>query len=278
MSRSALRRAAVVVGASTVAAVAALTAHPWTPPATHRWTVDAPEPLPAVVLDDVRTTALVVDRASEPAASRLLTPATPARPATAGHAAQDWVTSMASATGIPVRAVRAYADAALALAAEQPTCRLGWTTLAAVGAVESGHGTHEGSSVRPDGRVFPPIIGPALDGVGFAAVRATAASTALHGDPLWEHAVGPMQFIAPTWQRWGSDGDGDGVADPQDLDDAALAAGRYLCAGGGDLSRGTDWQAAVLSYNHSDAYVSQVLALADGYAAASRRAGDGPNG
>ena len=61
---------------------------------------------------------------------------------------------------------------------------------------------------------------------------------------------------------WGGDGDGDGVADPQDLDDAAYAAGRYLCADGGDLAEGPAWQAAVFSYNHAASYVAAVYAVA----------------
>ncbi len=40
-----------------------------------------------------------------------------------------------------------------------------------------------------------------------------------------------MQFIPTTWAYAGRDGDGDGEQNPHDLDDAALAAGDYLCAG-----------------------------------------------
>lgn len=185
----------------------------------------------------------------------------------APRSARTWVDGVAAATGIPSPAVRAYGDATLALAADQPRCHLGWTTLAAIGNIESGHGTHGGSALDADGRAEPPIVGPALDGQGFAAIPATARSTVLHGDPRWDHAVGPLQFIPSTWWRWGADGDGDGVADPQDVDDAALAAGLYLCAGGQDLSTPTGWAAAVRSYNHSDAYVASVLESANGYAA-----------
>ena len=88
----------------------------------------------------------------------------------------------------------------------------------------------------------------------------------MHGDPRWDHAVGPMQFLPSSWLRWGADGDGDGLVDPHDLDDAALAAGRYLCVGERDLGLGEDWHAAVHSYNHSDEYVADVLARADRYA------------
>lgn len=182
-----------------------------------------------------------------------------------------WITEVADATGIGPVALRAYARATLQAALDAPACGLGWSTLAAIGAVESGHGTHGGATLLEDGRPTVPIVGPALDGgPGVAAIPATPESFAWHGDPDWDHAVGPMQFIPSTWARWATDGDGDGVADPQDVDDAAAAAARYLCASGGDLATGEGWWAAALSYNRSEAYAAQVLATADGYAVASR--------
>ena len=199
-------------------------------------------------------------------------PAAPARTAApGGRVAASWVATTSTATGIGSVALRAYANATLELAAQDPSCRLGWTTLAAIGGIESGHGTHGGAVLAEDGKPSIPIIGPALDGrPGFAAIRAEPDATAWHGDPVWDHAVGPLQFLPSTWRRWAADGDGDQVADPNDLDDAALAAGRYLCAAGTDLTAAADWQAAVLSYNHSAAYVASVLSWANGYAAASR--------
>lgn len=186
------------------------------------------------------------------------------------HAATEWVTSRAASTGIPARALVAYADATLAVAQTDPGCHLGWTTLAAIGAIESGHGTYGGTSLGDDGRPLQPILGPALDGEGgFAAIRATADSEQWTGDPTWEHAVGPMQFLTSTWQRWGVDADGDGAADPHDLDDAALAAGHYLCSAGRDLSGADGWWAAVRAYNHDDAYVEAVLNRANAYAQAA---------
>jgi hypothetical protein len=69
-----------------------------------------------------------------------------------------------------------------------------------------------------------------------------------------------MQFIPSTWARWGTDGNGDGRADPGNVFDAALAAGRYLCAGGRDLSDPAALDRAVLGYNHSEAYLRTVRA------------------
>lgn len=181
----------------------------------------------------------------------------------------EWVAQVSTSTGIPPVALAAYARATLALQDERPSCRLGWTTLAAIGSIESGHGTHGGAVLGADGRPSVPIIGPALDGYGVAAIPATPESTAWHGDLVWDHAVGPMQFLPSSWARWAADGDGDGSADPHDIDDAAVAAGRYLCADGSDLSTAQGWRDAVLSYNHSEDYLDSVLALADAYVAPS---------
>ena len=198
-------------------------------------------------------------------------PARSTRPVVAGSGRPRpdpaWVDRMAGATGIPARALTAYAQASLLLSAEQPACRVGWTTLAGLGRIESAHGTLGGTYLLADGRPAVPVIGPALDGkAGFAAIPATPDSTALDGDARWAHAIGPMQFIPSTWQRWASDGDGDGLGDPRDIDDAAYAAARYLCASGADLTTGKGWQRAIHSYNHSDVYTADVLEAANRYA------------
>jgi murein DD-endopeptidase MepM/ murein hydrolase activator NlpD len=71
-------------------------------------------------------------------------------------------------------------------------------------------------------------------------------------------AVGWMQFMPSTWERWGMDADGDGIADPWDPEDAVYSAARYLAAAGAqsDISR------AIFAYNHAQWYVDDVLNLA----------------
>lgn len=177
---------------------------------------------------------------------------------------QAWVDRVAVATGIPNRALQAYATAHLVIQAEQPACGLSWNTLAGIGRIETGHGTHGGTRLGADGRPQAPIRGPALDGNGNAAIRDTDGG-AWDGDAVWDRAVGPMQFIPDTWVRWGVDADGDGQADPNQIDDAALAAARYLCASG-PMTTTEGWRAAVFSYNHLDSYVDSIAAAANRYA------------
>ena len=89
-------------------------------------------------------------------------------------------------------------------------------------------------------------------------------------DAHWDRAVGPLQFIPTTWKWAGVDGDGDGIADPQDLDDAAVSAAHYLCRAGGDLTSAHGWTTAILAYNHSRTYVNMVEHRANRYATTSR--------
>ncbi len=162
-----------------------------------------------------------------------------------------------TAAALPASVFAAYRRAEERLARETPGCRLGWQLLAAIGQVESGHA--RGGRVTSDGTTVTPILGPRLDGVAFALVRDTDGGTH-DGDTAYDRAVGPMQFIPSTWARWGADGNGDGRRDPNNVFDAALAAGRYLCAGGRDLSGPADLDRAILGYNHSAAYLRTVRA------------------
>jgi hypothetical protein len=78
-----------------------------------------------------------------------------------------------------------------------------------------------------------------------------------------------MQFIPGTWRAMGVDGDGDGVRNPQDIDDAAMSTAVYLCAGKTNLSNASDLNQAVLRYNHSQSYADLVISIAKAYAAGS---------
>jgi len=177
-----------------------------------------------------------------------------------------WVRQIAERTGVPARALYAYARTDMVLHAQEPACQLSWATLAGIGRIESAHGGFGGAVLDRTGRPTTPIFGVALDGSpGIQRITDTDHG-ALDGDTRYDRAVGPMQFIPTAWATWATDADGDGRADPQDIDDAALAAGRYLCNESHDLSSGQGWWAAVLSYNNSTTYAQQVLDAANTYA------------
>ncbi|GDY33091.1 hypothetical protein GTS_47240 [Gandjariella thermophila] len=170
-----------------------------------------------------------------------------------------------SASGIPAPVLAAYQSADRAESFLQPRCHLRWWMLAGIGRVESNHAG--GGRVDASGRTLTPILGPRLDGGnGFAAVPDTDGG-ALDGDRVWDRAVGPMQFIPGAWRRFGADGSGDGVADPNNVFDAAMSAARYLCDGGPDLNDPGQLAAAAYRYNPSAAYVQAVLLWMRLYAA-----------
>ncbi|MHC0433417.1 lytic transglycosylase domain-containing protein [Streptomyces sp. O3] len=180
----------------------------------------------------------------------------------AGRAGGSGTGAVASQAGIPASVLAAYRNAERALRAADPGCRLSWELLAAIGKVESGHA--RGGRVDRRGTTHTPILGPVLNGNGFARITDTDGG-AYDGDARFDRAVGPMQFIPSTWARWGADGDDDGRANPNNIHDAALAAGRYLCAGDRNLSVKADLDRAVLSYNHSSAYLRTVLSWLEFY-------------
>src|SRR3954468_21941486 len=186
------------------------------------------------------------------------------RGASAPSAGPD--TGTLTSSGIPRRVLQAYVGAPEQSARIAPPCHITWPLLAGIGRVESDHGRFGGAHVLADGLITPPIYGPRLDGTGGMPFIHDTDGGRLDGDAGSDRAVGPMQFIPGTWAGYGTDADGDGVADPQDVDDAALSAARYLCAGGGDLSTHEGQVQAVFRYNHSTSYVQLVLALADSYA------------
>ena len=91
-----------------------------------------------------------------------------------------------------------------------------------------------------------------------AAINKVESNFGRNMGPSSAGAIGWMQFMPSTWERWGMDADGDGIADPWNPQDAIFAAARYLAAAGGR----TDISRAVFAYNHAQWYVDEVLGLA----------------
>jgi transglycosylase-like protein with SLT domain len=106
-----------------------------------------------------------------------------------------------------------------------------WELLAAIGKVECDHGRDPDPSCWRQGSVN------------------------------YAGAGGPMQFLAATWATYGVEANGDRRADRWDPADAIYGAARYLRANGAPA----DLRRAIYAYNHSPAYVQQVLDLMQRY-------------
>ncbi|GLX06793.1 lytic transglycosylase domain-containing protein [Microbispora sp. NBRC 16548] len=157
-------------------------------------------------------------------------------PGTSSGSSTSLTSEPARVTGIPDDYLRLYVAAAR-------TCSgLGWHVLAGIGKIETNHGRSN------------------LPGV--------------HSGTNFAGAAGPMQFLISTWggqpkirtssgaHGYATDGDGDGWGDVYNPADAIFAAAKYLCAAGVD-----DIRRAVYAYNHSWAYVDNVLSAAAQYLA-----------
>jgi Transglycosylase SLT domain len=99
--------------------------------------------------------------------------------------------------------------------------------------------------------------GPAV----LAAINKVETDFGTNMGPSSAGAIGWMQFMPSTWATYGVDANHDGRRDPSDPWDAIFAAANYLRASGAP----GDWHAAILSYNHAEWYVAEVLAAAEKY-------------
>ncbi len=139
----------------------------------------------------------------------------------------DATPSAAATSDIPPAMLALYQEAAI-------TCPgLPWTVLAAIGTVESDN----------DQSTLPGV----------------------HSGANSAGAEGPMQFEPATFAAYDQPVPPGGANPPSPYDptDAVYAAARDLCANGAE--NGANLSAAVFAYNHSDSYVSEVLALAQSY-------------
>ncbi len=230
--------------------------------------------LPAAELDDRAPTRMFVTMtpSATSAPTETAVAGTPADAAPVDEAAVEAQAQSAlsgapgvtdGATGIPVTVLAAYRKAEANLAAAKPSCHLPWWLVAGVGRIETGHAF--GGRVDANGNTRGRIMGPLLDGSspGTAVIRDTDGGK-WDGDATFDRGIGPMGFLPGSWTEWGKDGNGDGAADPNNVFDAATAAGYVLCSVG-DLSNPATMAKALLRYNHSASYVNIVLTWAAAY-------------
>ncbi|MEV2239113.1 lytic murein transglycosylase [Micromonospora sp. NPDC049891] len=235
-------------------------------------TADAPDALPS----DLPPSGAVPPPGQFPPPTATLPPGAtpPGSTVPAGGRPSDalagWARDTGAKVGIDPIAMQAYGYAELVLAETDRSCGLSWTTLAAIGLVESRHGQANNAQLGADGRAVPEIIGLPLDGQGGRMRIADTDRGELDRDTTYDRAIGPMQFIPTTWQEIGADADNDGRKDPHNIHDAALAAGMYLCKGGRNLTIPGDWWNAILSYNDVRRYAQDVFDAANRYGQASR--------
>lgn len=71
-------------------------------------------------------------------------------------------------------------------------------------------------------------------------------------------AQGPMQFIPSTFRAYAVDGDTDGVAKINDVEDSIFTAANYLFRN----KASHDLNHALFRYNHSQSYVNKVKSMA----------------
>ncbi|HEY9565803.1 MAG TPA: lytic murein transglycosylase, partial [Nocardioides sp.] len=175
------------------------------------------------------------------------------------------IVQAASTNGIPSAALAAYQRAATVINSADANCNVPWQLLGAIGRVESDHGRYGGNSLGKDGVSRPGIYGIALDGTNKTQKITDTDAGQYDRDAKFDRAVGPLQFIPSTWSVVGVDADSDGKRNPQDIDDAALAAAVYLCSGNDDLSTDSGQRESVYRYNHSNEYVDLVLSIMKAY-------------
>jgi len=134
--------------------------------------------------------------------------------------------------------------------AAQKEYGVAWNVLAALASIESSFGMNMGPS--------------SVGAVGFMQFMPTTWSGSNNPNardsptnPVWD--TDPKRIAA--FGGYGLDANGDGVADPFNSWDAVFAAARFLKANGFDSSV----RQALWMYNHSEAYVNEVLAKAAAY-------------
>jgi membrane-bound lytic murein transglycosylase B len=197
-------------------------------------------------------------------------PTPPVRPA---DQLASWAQRIGGVLNVPAVAIQAYGYAQLATLNTDPSCHLSWTTVAAVGEVESQHGQVGGAVLQSNGRSAPLVVGAVLDGKNGQALVNDTDAGAFDGDTTYDRAMGPLGLTPTVWRAYGIDADADGILDPYDIDDASLALARLLCSGAEDLSQRAGWDAAIARQHTGSTYAKSVFTSADSYGQRTKNMG-----
>lgn len=168
-------------------------------------------------------------------------------------------------------AIKAYKRAAI-----NAPCPIKASLIAGIGYVETQHGTYAGTTLNTEGVTSKPILGLPLDGTNGTMRIEDTDNGQLDNDTTFDRAVGPMQFIPASWEMYGADGDGDGIKNPSDIDDAAAATANHLCLKKvvknsiikeelNLVSNTTHRVHAIAGYNATKEYRMKVLAAESNY-------------
>jgi cell wall-associated NlpC family hydrolase len=186
-----------------------------------------------------------------PSVPKTTTPPTPPKVPQQSSEFDAWASQTSQWLDIPLRAMVGYAKATTKLSKDVPGCHLSWVTLAAVGKVTTDHGRARGGQLGTTGALDKPL--------GTIEVRDfydKVVSTA--------NAAGPLQLAPSIWAKYQASASG-GKPDVQNVDDAALTAGRALCADGHDLSQGQPWWDAVSTLQPAPLFLHRTLATVNVY-------------
>jgi hypothetical protein len=171
---------------------------------------------------------------------------------------------------LPPVAEAAYVRGAKIINEAMGRCHLPWEVLAGVGWIESGHGTAGGLWLTESGDMSQPMFGP-------ASSATDTDGGEIDESPSIDRGVGPLQFMPMLWVVNGVDSNGDGRRDPQNIDDAALSLGTFLCAGEVDLAADNALRYALGRFNGVDGYAERVILAADFYRAHPTELESGPS-
>jgi cell wall-associated NlpC family hydrolase len=151
----------------------------------------------------------------------------------AGPAASQASTGLAGGASTLALSDIPPAYLALYMAAAQTCPGLPWGVLAGIGKAESDHGR--------------------------------SAAPGVHSGANYAGAEGPMQFEPATFAQYAVDGNHDGTLNIYGPADAIYTAAAMLCANGAASGTQAGIRQAIFAYNHSQAYVTDVLAWAARY-------------